>query len=161
MENIRNGFVRSLKPKASESATTRKKHYLHDEMQFILPYVKKVIHIEENGNLPNPELSPLSQEPASTKERDVDSNRNITEETNSETLSHVEKPSSSFQKQKKNRIKPVNNEADKAFVDWLKTKKPNEDDPRKMFLLSLLPDIQSLSDEQMSAFRIKVLILLE
>ncbi|CAG5055658.1 unnamed protein product [Parnassius apollo] len=30
-----------------------------------------------------------------------------------------------------------------------------------MFLLSLLPDIQSLSDEQMSAFRIKVLILLE
>ncbi|CAG5028583.1 unnamed protein product [Parnassius apollo] len=99
--------------------------------------------------------------PASTEERDVDSNRNITEETNSETLFHVEKPSSSFQKQKKKLIKPVNNQADKAFVDWLKTKKRNEDDPRKMFLLSLLPDIQSLSDEQMSAFRIKVSILLE
>ncbi|CAG4961967.1 unnamed protein product [Parnassius apollo] len=100
-KNIRNGFVRSLKPKASESATTRKKYYLHDKMQFILPYVKPVVHIEENGYLLNPELSPLNQEPASTEERDVDSNRNITEETNSETLSHVEKPSSSFQKQKK------------------------------------------------------------
>lgn len=70
-------------------------------MQFILPYVKPVIHIEENGNLPNPESSPLNQEPASTEERDVDSNGNISEEPNSETLSYVERPSSSFQKQKK------------------------------------------------------------
>lgn len=30
-----------------------------------------------------------------------------------------------------------------------------------MFLLSLLPDIQSLTDEQMSVFRIKMLMLLE
>lgn len=129
-------------------------------MQFILPYVKPVIHMNERGNLPNPEQSTLNQEtPACPEEQAyVGPNRNITEDTESENHSHVER--SSFQKPKK-RIKPVNNEADKAFVDWLKTEENKTDDPRKMFLLSLLPDIQSLTDEQMSVFRIKMLMLLE
>lgn len=129
-------------------------------MQFILPYVKPVIHMNERGNLPNAEQSTQNQErPACPEEQAyVGLNRNITEETESENHSDVER--ASFKKPKK-RIKPVNNEADKAFVDWLKTKENKTDDPRKMFLLSLLPDIQSLTDEQMSVFRIKMLMLLE
>ncbi|CAK1592620.1 unnamed protein product [Parnassius mnemosyne] len=99
-KNIRNGFVRSLKPKASGLATT-KKNYLHDEMQFILPYVKPVIHMNERGNLPNPEQSTLNQEtPACPEEQAyVGPNRNITEDTESENYSHVER--SSLQKPKK------------------------------------------------------------
>lgn len=70
-------------------------------MQFILPYVKPVILMNERGNLPNPEQSTLNQErPACPEEHAyVGPNRNITEETESENHSHVER--SSFQKPKK------------------------------------------------------------
>ncbi|KAL0829622.1 hypothetical protein ABMA28_003128 [Loxostege sticticalis] len=108
--NIRNGFVRSLKPTPSGSSTKQKKlYYLHEELQFLLPFVRAVVVISKT----------------------------------------------------KKSIKPVNNEADKAFVVWLKTKENKKDDPRKIFLLSLLPDVQSLTDEQMSVFRIKMWMLLE
>lgn len=35
------------------------------------------------------------------------------------------------------------------------------DNARKLFLLSLLPDVKKISEEQMRKFRIKVLFLLE
>ncbi|XP_017480930.1 PREDICTED: uncharacterized protein LOC108370170 [Rhagoletis zephyria] len=50
--NIRNGFVRSLKPPPSGSSSKiKKKYYLHEVMQFVLPYVKPVQHAEQTGNI--------------------------------------------------------------------------------------------------------------
>ena len=53
------------------------------------------------------------------------------------------------------------NEVDKAFVDWMQKRETKKDNPRKMLLLSLLSDVENLSEEQMRKFRIKVLLLLE
>nr|XP_034194546.1 uncharacterized protein LOC117610825 [Osmia lignaria] len=125
-KNIRNGFVRSLKQPPSESSAKQKKqYYLHDVMQFVLPYVKPVAHTVTTGNLPNP--------------------------------SHDNKLMDEI-----NEIKPCDNEVDKAFVNYLQEKKkPNNEDHRKMFLVSLLPEVNKLSDEQMREFKIKVVMLLD
>ena len=51
--NLRNGFVRSLKPTPNGSSTKQKKlYYLHDELQFVLPFVKATLHTSEPGNVP-------------------------------------------------------------------------------------------------------------
>lgn len=147
--------MRSLKPTPSGSSTKQKKlYYLHDELQFLLPFVKAIVHTNEPGNIPEPpeentdELSfttdkvPCTQRPTDTLE----------------TPSSGTDESNSFKKPK---IRKVTNEADKAFVDWIKKKETKTDSPRKMFLLSLLPDIENLSEEQMRKFRIKMLLLLE
>lgn len=50
--NIRNGFVRSLKPSPSGSSSSqKKKYYLNDLMGFVLPYVKPVQHVQQTGNI--------------------------------------------------------------------------------------------------------------
>ncbi|KAF5298924.1 hypothetical protein FQR65_LT19561 [Abscondita terminalis] len=67
----------------------------------------------------------------------------------------------SSMKEAQPKIRKVTNEADKAFVEWIKKKESKTDSARKMFLLSLLPDVENLSEEQMRKFRIKVLLLLE
>ncbi|XP_076302142.1 uncharacterized protein LOC143220367 [Lasioglossum baleicum] len=65
--NIRNGFVRSLKPGASgSSAKQRRQYYLHDIMQFVLPFVKPTMHVENCGNI----LPPPIEEISGTEERD-------------------------------------------------------------------------------------------
>lgn len=63
----------------------------------------------------------------------------------------------------KKRQKPCANEVDKIFVDYLKerTKGYSTDDYRKLFLLSLLPDVQKLSDGGMREFKMKVLNVLD
>uniref|UniRef100_A0A2A4JBW1 BESS domain-containing protein n=1 Tax=Heliothis virescens TaxID=7102 RepID=A0A2A4JBW1_HELVI len=61
----------------------------------------------------------------------------------------------------KRKIRKVSNELDRANEEWLKQKELKSDRARKMFLLSLLPDVESLTEEQMRKFRIKVLLLLE
>lgn len=156
--NIRNGFVRSLKPTPSGSSTKQKKlYYLHDELQFVLPFVKATIHTGEPGNIP---LFPEEE----TENIAVDniSNSSANEEpAESATTSGEASSESVLPKFKRPKIKKVANEADKAFVDWMKRKETAKDNPRKMFLLSLLSDVESLSEEQMRMFRIKVLLLLE
>ncbi|KAL0879267.1 hypothetical protein ABMA27_003047 [Loxostege sticticalis] len=151
--NIRNGFVRSLKPTPSGSSTKQKKlYYLHEELQFLLPFVKAVVHTNEPGNIPIPPEENADESSSTTDGVPCTQRPKDTPET---------PPSRYDEPNPFKNIKPVNNEADKAFVDWLKTKENKKDDPRKIFLLSLLPDVQSHTDEQMSVFRIKMWMLLE
>lgn len=155
--NIRNGFVRSLKPTPSGSSTKQKKlYYLHEELQFVLPFVKAIVHTDEPGNIPvPPEVNTENIESNSTTD-EVPCTQATTNTL--ETPSSGSVDSNTFKKPK---IRKVTNEADKAFVDWIKKKEIKTDSARKMFLLSLLPDVENLSEEQMRKFRIKVLLLLE
>ncbi|KAF5279264.1 hypothetical protein FQR65_LT15449 [Abscondita terminalis] len=153
--NIRNGFVRSLT--SSGSSTKQKKlYYLHEELQFVLPFMKAIIHTGEPGNIPL--LSEVDTE-------NIESNSSTDEvPCASSSTNTLETPSSGSVESntfKKPKIRKVTNEADKAFVEWIKKKESKTDSARKMFLLSLLPDVENLSEEQMRKFRIKVLLLLE
>lgn len=168
-KNIRNGFVRSLKPSPSGSSSKAKKpYYLHDIMRFVLPYVRPVQHLENTGNISLSDTEIMTQpdedESQSTKnvfEKNTEDNKNglVVEPSKriQETPFSVEK-----KKKKKNYIEEKD-DVDQAVLQYIKEKKDNKtpDDDRQMFLLSLLPDVRNLSEKKLRQFKIKTLILLE
>nr|CAI5847922.1 unnamed protein product [Callosobruchus analis] len=153
-KNIRNGFVRSLKPTPSGSSTKQKKlYYLDEELQFVLPFVKPVVHTNEPGNITAPPSATEDIERNSLSEDEEPAE--ISQSSEMSCSQHI---SGTFRKPK---IRKVTNEADKAFLEWVKRKETKNESSRKMFLLSMLPDIESLSEKQMREFRIKMLLLLQ
>ncbi|XP_035432178.1 uncharacterized protein LOC118263989 [Spodoptera frugiperda] len=148
-KNIRNGFVRSLKPTPCGSSTKQKKlYYLYEELQFLLPFVKAIIYTNDSDNIPQKEVSDES----SSSGEDV-------------PPCTLERPSSRSGKSnsfnKKSKIRKVAYDTDRVIIDYIKRKESKLVSARKMFLLSLLPDVEKLSAEQMRKFRIKTLLLLE
>lgn len=127
-------------------------------MQFVLPYVRPVVHTDATGNLPNPPQDNEQMDQINERLNEIQSEEEIYESTSESTSQSV---SQTFKKPKR-KIKPCNNEVDRAFVDYLQEKKkPNDEDHRKMFLASLLPEVNKLTDEQMRKFKLKVLMLLD
>ncbi|KAG8238879.1 hypothetical protein J437_LFUL018440, partial [Ladona fulva] len=54
-KKVRNEFLQSLKPGPSGSSAKHKKlYYLHDIMQFKVPYLWPITHAKDTGNLPFP-----------------------------------------------------------------------------------------------------------
>ncbi|XP_031836169.1 uncharacterized protein LOC116428548 [Nomia melanderi] len=169
-KNIRNGFVRSLKPAQSGSTTRkRKRYYLHDIMQFVLPYVKPVAHIQDFDNfpppqtilaptIPSPSISPtdMYQETKQEQAETEDIIQNLLSQTQDTTLQNSRKC------QTKRKTLPA--DIDKSFINYVQKNHPFNDslrdDPRRMFLLSLLPDIAKFSDIEMREFKMKVLMLI-
>ncbi|XP_036339875.1 uncharacterized protein LOC118749194 [Rhagoletis pomonella] len=71
-KNIRNGFVRSLKPSPSgSSAKAKKPYYFRDILEFVLPYVRPVQHLEHTANFEIKESDVHHYEEVETTE-DVD-----------------------------------------------------------------------------------------
>ncbi|XP_023939579.2 uncharacterized protein LOC112046946 [Bicyclus anynana] len=140
-KNMRNGFVRSIKlaPDGS-SKNQRKMYYLHNEMQFLVPFVKVSVYSEEHE----------SRSPQHTEEfySPFDD-----ESCNEESILSPAPVTKAFKKPKRRRVEPE--------IEWSKEKEYNKGDSRKMFLFSLLPDVETLTEKQMRDFRIKVLLLLE
>lgn len=164
-ENIRNGFVRSLKsPPSESSAMAKKPYYLHDLMQFVLPYVRAVHHSEKTGgNFPIPE---------ETNEDDIiQANEDEPEEQTGQESSeppkvqeqHLQTPQTPTQGGTKRKLKKGLDEVDKTFLEYLKLQKEvtKTEDHRKMFLLSLLPDVRKLSENNLRTFKIKTMMLLD
>lgn len=151
--NIRNGFVRSLKPNSSGTSTKQKKlYYLHEELQFVIPYVKASIYNDDNFSMSeetteNIEINPIIDEYVCTQ-----TTTNTSETPPSESVA-----SNPFKRPK---LEKDTNDADKAFIELIR-KEETKPNARKRFLLSLVPDLDNLTDEQMRKFRIKVLLLLE
>nr|CAI5835870.1 unnamed protein product [Callosobruchus analis] len=124
-KNIRNGFVRS----PSGSSTKQKKlYYLHEELQFVLPFVKPVVHTNEPGNITAPPSATEDIERNSLSEDEEPAE--ISQSSEMSCSQHI---SGTFRKPK---IRKVTNEADKAFVEWVKRKETKNESSRKMFLLS-------------------------
>lgn len=123
-------------------------------MQFVVPYINPTIQIDKR-RIPSPMAD---DEERSDDDNDFHKAEEIEIEVGPEIIRQRKFKTPRTKTLKK---EPVTNDVDKALVSWLQNKKPKLDDPRKMFLLSLLPDVKNLTEKQLGVFRIKVLLLLE
>ncbi|XP_050300458.1 uncharacterized protein LOC126738981 [Anthonomus grandis grandis] len=177
-KNIRSAFVRSLKPAPSgSSAKSKKPYYLHDYLLFILPYIKPINTTKSPGNIegpPNPSETQVAlqvDETAANNHEDEESPApsEVIFNNNSEREDSVPITSKSAKNPQYNTTgkKNMYNNLDKSFLEYLQNKKkklaPTDDNEtaRKYFLLSLLPDIKTLTDDQMRHFKLEVLHLID
>lgn len=162
-KNLRTVFVRNMKPAPSGSSRkTKKPYYLNEYLQFLLPYVKPNTDFTTSGNLSSPnskhEILQENIEQSDTEDPDEDLVQQEVyfndKNTNIESPNHEKGGISEVQKH--NPVKNTNkkrkcevNQVDQSFIDFvnMKKKKKYEEDPRKMFLLSLLPDINTMTDK--------------
>lgn len=149
-KNIRNGFVRSLKP--AQNGSLKKPYYLYDAMQFVVPYINPAINIQldqrrlKSSNVENEALEDSS-----------DDDQSIT--VKQEPIEIEIDPLKNSGRNKSR--KPLRRPRGPEMANHMFSKRMRPDDPKRMFLLSLLPDLRDLTDRQLSVFRIKVLMLLE
>ncbi|XP_075979482.1 uncharacterized protein LOC142978795 [Anticarsia gemmatalis] len=141
-KNLRYGLLRSLRP--NPDGTVKKKYYLHEEMEFVLPFIKTSRH----------------ETPIQLMD-EVVLDMNIGNEQDSEYSSghpHYQELENSEPPKKKSRPNDIctqklqqNSTGHDDFYD----------DARKMFLLSLLPEINAFTEFQMRVFRRKVFNLID
>lgn len=141
-KNLRYGLLRSLR--LNPDGTVKKKYYLHDEMEFVLPFIKTskhetIIHPMDETGL---ELSIIH-------EQDTD---------RSPVHPHYQELEITEPPKKKSR-------SNDTFIKKLQHNTAHNydayDDSRKMFLLSILPEVNTLTEMQMRIFRRKVLSLID
>lgn len=132
-----------------------------EHMQFILPYIKRVRSVDSPGNLPSPpnvidDEFNETDEVENTEENGFES----TADSLNMTKSSNEQVFTPKVKKKKTNTSDV---ADQCFIDYINTKKQNckKDDPRKQFLLSMLPEINQMTDIQMRKFKRKMLDVID
>lgn len=186
-KNLRAVFVRNMKPAPSGSgAKPKKAYYLLEAMQFTVPYIKALGM--PSGNLPNPpeqkesfELDPQQSSPIQphlTPTPPLPSTSSYTPSTtdmpqknnNNNTPSQFES-SPSYVSNKKRGLK---NEVDKAFLEYFQAKKKARTEnssvnanqvPKaeslKMFLLSMVPDLLKMSNEEVRLFKRKSLQMVD
>lgn len=151
-KNLRCVFVRKLKPSpAGSSKKASKPYYLSKFMSFVLPYIKtNSVCDDVSGNVPSP-TQPENDDAQSTTDFPEPSNK-LRKYTENEQTQPV----------KKQKIKLY--EPDKS-TECLKARgmenTSTNENPRKMFLLSLLPEISDMTENQMKIFRRKVLQLID
>ncbi|KAJ0175126.1 hypothetical protein K1T71_009267 [Dendrolimus kikuchii] len=141
-KNLRYGLLRSLKP--HPDGTIKKKYYLHDEMEFVLPYIK---YSKQFGTVTT----------SLDDDTDEEISKNIIENTESP------QPQQYFELDY-NQIEPPKKRARSSNYKSTQQKSlhfENPDNPRRLFLLSLLPEINELTEGQMKIFRRKILQLLD
>lgn len=165
-KNIRTVFLRHLRQKvpSGSSGGHKKKYYLEDNMQFIIPFVKS--GKKQQGNI------------SISSELEKDTNmEDIEDESNDEIIESVQVPESSellsshqdiaedhdkiAHSAKKLKVNSKISDVDNCFMEYFETKKKkNSTTPEcadQKFLLSLLPDIQQMSPIQKRQFKRKVL----
>lgn len=162
-KNLRTVFVRTNKSAPSGSARKSKKpYYLNEHLQFLLPYVKPSTDLTTSGNLlPTPDHDILleNNEQSDTEDQDEDlvqQEQYFSDKIISKNHEEVRSPEEQTKGTKKR--KSELSQADQSFIDFVKMKKTKMcgEDPRRMYLLSLLPDINAMTDKQMRMFKRKV-----
>lgn len=130
-------------------------------MDFLSPYIKS--STSTTGNIPSPPTTENIHSPSadySTDETYVIENDSIVEPfetTQTQTASEQNIT------RKKKTSKPLT-EVDKAFIHYFKRPNPDTTDDnnaRKHFLMSILPDVEELDNTQFRVFRRRVLSLLD
>ncbi|GBP25780.1 hypothetical protein EVAR_94798_1 [Eumeta japonica] len=121
-------------------------------MKFVEPYLKPIFQREETESLliPIEDVNQIVDEDghsiAAQSEEDIES---VVSDNISESIPQT-------LKKRKIKVESESNEERQMFSDWLPNETINQEDPRRMFLLSLLPDINKLTDTQMLHFKLKV-----
>lgn len=170
-------FTRSIKLPPSGSAAKKFSQKTKDmitEMNFIRPYVKSCQELPSNLPLPP---SPESKDPNSAERiadvEDIDPDgqwecpRNDNEDV-------IEQPATAATPQlkrskqvqslttKKRKVQPhTDSEVDSYVMDYLRQKQVESDNPKRLFLLSLLPDLEQMDNHQIRQFRCKVSELID
>jgi hypothetical protein len=137
-------------------------------MQFLLPYVKVNTTSDIPGNLPSPGEHECDYGEIQEKEcNDFNVVESATEQNKRQTFSELQRgmaadDTSSWVKKRK--TSSASSDVDKSFMEFVNMKKhrfASDNDHRKQFLLSLLPDVKEVTDNQMRRFKRKVLELVE
>ncbi|XP_018567865.1 uncharacterized protein LOC108908324, partial [Anoplophora glabripennis] len=174
--NVRSSFLRSLKPPLCGSKT-KKPYYLKEYLQFILPFVKPLSNVESSGDIPEFEFANTD----STDSVDV-TNASLSEDADtvdikieSTTLTLPEeerstrsRPPPQTMSHRRKRSTPDDEE---TFLDYLKNKSKRyhteettnqicKNESIRYFLLSLLPEFETMTDDQIRMFKIKVMMLI-
>jgi len=138
-------------------------------MQFIRPYLNLKKGNSLPGNLPSPTHDNDNDQGASSYQdnynnTDLCNNITITEEIPSTSTNNIvenkvvdiEPPLK--KKKNSNNITSV----DECVIDYIKAKqRTSEENPKKLFLLSLLPDLNEMNNTQFRKFRTQVNVLID
>lgn len=152
-KNIRSVFVRTLKPQPPGTSKFRKPYYLNDAMKFILPYVKAgptVLDVSESM------ISPLSYEDVEDPLASAD--------TSQEEIDVLENDGETYRMSNEMKItkkRKFMNAYDSTTELKDRNSHRGELNPRKMFLLGLVPEVNDLTEYQMRQFRRRVLRLID
>lgn len=183
--NIRSSFLRSLKTPPSGSKA-KKPYYLREYLHFILSYIKP--QGQTSGNIPESQTGTISgASQASTEEESQHESEGVasiqesaTEEVRSQSEPYTaassnltrSEPSTPYGRRRKRAIPEV----EKTFIDYLKTKTSRQaaqavpenrhgsqtvDNPMQHFFMSLLPEFDTMTQDEIRAFKIKVLVLID
>lgn len=184
-KNIRTVFVRRLKPEVNSLTKRLKKpYYLNEMLHFLLPYVKPYsiemsgqenmsssdqitiknendFEIDTDNLNEEPTLDSIQETEWASVEEDIASSEILSNQVNEEIEAAPEKSRNNVNKGKK-RKKEISD------IDKLSTQssgygpyKLDEDNSRRMFLLSLLPELNEMNDRQMKLFKRRVLALID
>ncbi|KAG8256537.1 hypothetical protein J6590_065801 [Homalodisca vitripennis] len=163
--------MRKIKPSPSGSGAKKKAYYLAEAMQFCLPFVRTSAP-PSTGNLPEvPNCSDVNTDETLLESPILD---DIPDDPSIESPQSPSQPSS-IPNEGKIRLtqkKKAAVEADQCFAAYFKAKTArlensttandsNKKEALKMFLLSLIPELEELSDSQIKQFKRKVFTLID
>ncbi|KPI91759.1 hypothetical protein RR46_15263 [Papilio xuthus] len=167
--NIRCSFLRSLKP------TTRykKPYYLTAYLQFILPFMKSINNLEYvdelqlNDSFKNTNDVIVKMEPEEILEaqsEDENINKEIPirikyQSESSECIIQREKPT--VPRRRKHFTPIVKKTEKKSKKSHITCSNKINGNALRFFLLSLLPELETMTDEQVRLFKIKAMLLID
>lgn len=171
--NIRSAFLRSLKQSGGRS---KRPYYLSKELNFVLPYTKPHSTIQSNNDEQS-DSNIFFEEAENADESNPESREYVGLEiypkiTGSplmtDTKPYIE--NANFESHHRRRRKRSMTEVESTFLEYIKSKKlkataegssPLTHSPLEHFFLSLMPDIESMTNEQVRRFKIEVMLLID
>ncbi|CAH1997703.1 unnamed protein product [Acanthoscelides obtectus] len=155
-KNLRAVFVRHMKPSANDPGVKKRKYYLTDFMQFVAPYVKSY-----SSSIPEPPEVDMteSQDTTDIAVEEDNEESNIYRPTG--TQHHPTTANNTTTNTRKLKRKKTSDEVDSAIVKYLERHNQSTENTRKMFLLSLMDEVTSMTDEQWKLFKRRTLNLID
>lgn len=144
--NVRSVFVRKLKPSPSgTSMKSSKPYYLNRFMSFLVPYIKTNHKYDDiPSTVPSPNQAEEDDDPAKM---------DFPEQSGHEQK-YTESEQTVTVKKQKDKLNEYLQPREGEIIG-------TNDNSRKMFLISLLPEINAMTENQMRVFRRKVLQLID
>lgn len=150
-------------------------------MQFLIPYISTKNDGSLPGNLPSPPTTSNEQCETNEIQDDIVTDNimdTVVDQTDSRTIDEVNEASGSVISQQANytkskpssaissmeRPKKINKNADvdECVIKYIRSKTESiESNPRRFFLLSLLPDVEEMDSNQFRSFRQQVINLVD
>ncbi|KAK2717976.1 hypothetical protein QYM36_006679 [Artemia franciscana] len=180
--NLRTVFTRKMKPPPSGSGAKKKAYYLEDAMQFCLPFMKTSAP-PSFGNLPqysDANEGGVDEETPQDNASSADLSHTVPSQTcqavpEEATSSPTQYLSSRDGKTNFTSNKRPSAEVDRSVVEYVKAKKYklnandtettsgkiDKQDSLKMFLLSLMPELEDLNKTQIRVFKRRVFSLID